>query len=199
MWPAFCYVKAQMSSISVNAAVQPPAPGLPTIKTRPRLSIVLISVGPVSLLDSALKMVLETHFYLETELLVVRTSVSEEEKAYLFRLSLQHGFMLELAPAGANRDMLADLGSQRVSGDIVTVKDDHVILDDLWLSPFASPVEQAVWDSGVARTGSDLLDRPVGGVAKPVGAAPVADLVASPPRQQGASKRRPETAPELNA
>jgi hypothetical protein len=174
-------------------------PALPALQTRPRLSIVLISVGPVSFLDRALKMVLETQFYLETELVVVRICGSEEERAYLFRLSRQYSFSLELAPAGGSRDILADLGSRRASGDILTVKDDHVLSDDLWLSPFALPVEKAAWDSEVARTGSELVDRPAGGIAKPVASAPLADRVASPPRQHGAAKRPSESATELNA
>jgi hypothetical protein len=183
-----------MSSIIVNAAVQEGALALPALRTRPRLSIVLISIGSVSFLDQALKMVLETQFYLETELLVVRTCASDEERAHLFRLSRQHGFMLELAPAGASRETLADLGSQRATGDILTVKHDHLVLDDHWLSPFAAPVEHAVWDTGATRTGAELVDRPVGGIA-PV----VADRVTPQPRPQSAPRRRPDSATELNA
>lgn len=188
-----------MSSIIVNAAVQAPAPALPALQTRPRLSIVLISIGAVSFLDRALKMVLETRFYLETELLVVRACASDEEKAQLFRLSRQHGFMLEFAPAGASRDTLADLGSRRATGDILTVKDDHVVVDDLWLSPFAAPAEQAVWDTAVIRTGAELVDRPVAGMAKPAGSPVVADRVAPPARPQSAPRRRSESPTELNA
>lgn len=188
-----------MSSIIVNTAVQAPAPALPTLQTRPRLSIVLISIGAVSSLDRALKMVLETQFYLETELLVVRACATDEEKAHLFRLSRQHGFMLELAQAGASRDTLADLGSRRATGDIVTVKDDHVVEDDLWLSPFAAPVEQAVWDTSVSRTGAELVDRPAGGAAKPAGPPVVADRVAPQSRPQSAPRRRADAATELNA
>jgi hypothetical protein len=199
MWPGFCYVKVQMSSIIVNAAVQATAPALPSLQTRPRLSIVLISIGAVSFLDRVLQMVLETRFYLETELLVVRACGSDEEKAHLFRLSRQHGFVLELAPAGASRDTLADLGSHRASGDIVTVKDDHVVVDDHWLSPFAAPVEQAVWDTAVTRTGAELVDRPVGGITKPNGSPVVADRVAPSARPQSTPRRRPDSATELNA
>lgn len=196
MWPGFCYVKVQMSSIIVNAAVQPAAPALPTLQTRPRLSIVLISIGAVSFLDRALKTVLETRFYLETELLVVRAGGSDEEKAHLFRLSRQHGFLLELAPAGAGRATLADLGSRRVTGDIVSVKDDHVVVDDSWLSPFATPIEQAVWDTAVIRTGAEVVDRPAGAAKGPPVAA---DRVAPQPRQPSAPRRRPDSATELNA
>jgi len=187
-----------MSSPISNATVQPAVSALPALQTRPRLSIVLISLGPVLFLDRALKMVLETQFCLETELVVVRACGSEEEKAHLFRMSRQHGFSLELAPAGASREALADLGSRRASGDILTVKNDYVT-DDLWLSPFALSLEKAVWDSGVARAGDEVADRQASSVT-PVASAPtVADRGASQPRHQAPSKRRSESATELNA
>jgi hypothetical protein len=199
MWPGSCYVKSHMSSIISNATLQPPVAALPALQTRPRLSIVLISIGPVPFLDRALKMVLETQFCLETELVVVRACGSEDEKAHLFRLSRQHGFSLELAPAGAAREALADLGSRRASGDIMAVKDDYVS-DDLWLSPFALPLENAVWESGVARVAEEVDDRPASSVAKPAPSVPpVADRVAPQPRQQITPKRRAESATELNA
>lgn len=188
-----------MSSIPVNAAVQSAMPALPVLQTRPRLSIVLISVGSISYLDRALRMVLETPFYLETELVVVRTCSAEDEKAHLFRLSRQHGFSLELAPAGCNRDVLADLGSRRASGDILSVRDDHVVSDDLWLKPFASPVEEVSWDAGVPLSSSELVDRKVDDAPRPVAGAPqLADRVSLQTRQQSAPKRRAESATELN-
>lgn len=199
MWPGSCYVKVQMSSIIVNAALQEDSRALPALRTRPRLSIVLISIGSVNFLEQALSMVLDTQFYLETELVVVRACASDEEKGHLFRLSRQHGFLVELAPAGASRDTLADLGSQRATGDILTVKDDHVVMDDLWLSPFAAPVEQTVWDTAVSRTGAELVDRPVGGAAKPTALPVVADRVPPPARPQSAPRRRSDSASELNA
>lgn len=194
MWPGSCYVKLHMSPNLSNATAQSPAPSAHPLQTRPRLSIILLSSGPIEHLDRALMSVLETAFYLETELVVVRACRSDDEKGRLQRLSRQYGFSVELAASGSTRDSLAELGALRATGDIVSVKDDHLAFDSLWLAPFELPAETAVWDSSVVRPDAELADRLS---TKPAQSRPpVADRLAPSPRPLGVPKWRADSATE---
>ena len=183
MWPSSCYVKLQMSTISSNATAQNAPLGVPRLQTRPRLSIVILSAGSIDLLDRALAAVLETPFYLETELVVVRICRSEDEKTRLQRMSRQMGFVLELAPAHTSREVLAAQGASTATGDIVTLRQDVTAHDKGWLSAYVFPDDLGLWD-GTVVADVEATDRIAGKAS--VGRAPLADRIAPPARPLGA-------------
>ena len=185
MWPGSCYVKLQMSLFSANALAQSAASAASRIQTRPRLSIVLLSSGAIGQLYPALTSVIESPFFLETELVVVRACGSEEEKGRLQRLSRQLGFVLELVPAQSTREFMAAQGAGKAAGDIVTVRVDTAASDNLWLSSYLSPVEPSLWD-GFAIAEVEATESIPG---KGIGTrAPLADRADSPVRPLGAQQ-----------
>jgi hypothetical protein len=148
-----------MFSHSSNATAPTPAPAMPAIQTRPRLSVVLLSRGAVDALERAIEVVLASPFYLETELIVVRACRADEEKARWQRHARQVGFALELAPADTPREALAGIGARAAAGDILAVREDVLAGDPDWLGAFSLHTEQSLWDSTVVRSDGELADR----------------------------------------
>ena len=183
MWPGSCYVKLQMSLISANAIAQSAVSAASRFQTRPRLSIVLLSSGAIDHLYAALTSVIESPFFLETELVVVRACGSDEEKGRLQRLSRQLGFVLELAPASSTREFMAAQGAGKAAGDIVTVRVDAAASDNVWLSSYLSPAEPSLWDGHAIAEVVTTESIP----GKGTGArAPLADRAEVPVRPLGA-------------
>ncbi len=176
-------MKSQMSLPSSSATAQATSVGTQPLKTRPRLSIVLLSTGSLDVLGRAIDTILDASFCLETELVVARSCRSDEEKSKAQRLARVHGFSLEVAAASIGRGQLAELGARRATGDIVAVRDDFSASESSWLSPFAAPVEEAVvWDSGIVTEISPVTPQvkvatnrstatPAAAMPRPLGAA----------------------------
>ena len=197
-------MKPQMFSNSSNATAHSPAPAMPAIQTRPRLSVVLLSRGPVDALDRAIEAVLASPFFLETELIVVRACRNDDDNTRYQRLARQLGFALEIAPANTPREILAGIGARAAAGDIITVREDVVAGDSVWLDAYSLPLEQTRWDSGVVVTDRHLADGPAATTPKGpfVPAPPIVNRAArvdrSPPpvRPHGVPAWRFESATE---